>query len=172
MPYCPQCGTQVGSADKFCAACGGIQPNSQTTTGFQTAGSGQTPPPPPSSDPLQGISGHTASLLCYIPLLGWIAAIVVLASDRFRQDLKVRFHAFQGLYLFAAWMLAEWVVSPLLSAIMFGSGGGLVHLLRSVLHAAVFVGWIVMLVKLSQNQDYRLPIIGELAEKSVQEQRL
>jgi len=56
-------------------------------------------------DPLSGISPRTASILCYIPVVGWIASIIVLAADRFRNDHRVRFHAFQGLYLFVAWLI-------------------------------------------------------------------
>lgn len=109
--------------------------------------------------------------MCYIPWFGWIAAIIVLASDRFRRDFEVRFHAFQGLYLFVAWLLVDWVVSPLLRMTRYGfwqplpRGGGVLHLL-------ILAGWIVMLVKVSQGQHYRLPILGDLAERSVAEQRV
>ena len=61
---------------------------------------------------MHGISPRTASLLCYIPILGWIVSIVVLASARFRADSRVRFHAFQGLYLFVAWLIVDWVLGP------------------------------------------------------------
>ena len=39
--------------------------------------------------------------------------MVVLAADKFRNDRTVRFHAFQGLYLFVAWLIVEWVLSPI-----------------------------------------------------------
>ena len=41
-------------------------------------------------------------MLCYIPLFGVIPAIVFLASQKFRGNVKVRFDAFQSLYLFVA----------------------------------------------------------------------
>ncbi len=46
----------------------------------------------------------------------------------------------------------------------FGPLGGLLHLL-------VLAAWIVMIVKVSQGEHYGLPIIGEMAERSVEEQR-
>ena len=62
---------------------------------------------------LESLNPKTASILCYIPWVGWVAAIVVLASDRFRHDRAVRFHAFQGLYLFVAWLIADQVIRPM-----------------------------------------------------------
>jgi uncharacterized membrane protein len=148
MPYCCQCGHTVKDGDVFCERCGARQ----------------TPIPP--ADPLGGISPRTAATICYIPVVGWIAAIVVLASARFRTDRDVRFHAFQGLYLFVAWLVVDWVVSP-----FFGFMPGRHVPLGEMLKVAIFVTSIFMLVKVSQSQTVRLPILGELAERSVSEQR-
>lgn len=117
---------------------------------------------------MRDISPRTASVLCYVPLVGWLAAIVVLASPRFLRDRIVRFHAFQGLYLFVAWLLVEMVVKPMS---YLGDGFGPGRAIGGVLHLAIFVAWIVMLTKTSQDRYYSLPIVGELAERSVAEQR-
>jgi uncharacterized membrane protein len=169
MPYCCQCGTPAGPADKFCATCGSPQPASP---GASTQGAGVPKAAP--ADFLGELSGKHAALLCYIPWLGWIAAIIVLASRRYKRDTadarEVRFHAFQGLYLFVAWLIVDWVVSPALRFGMIGMGhafrplGGLLQLL-------ILAAWIVMIVKVSHSEHYRLPIIGEMAERSVEEQR-
>lgn len=155
MPYCPQCGSQVSPADQFCARCGGRQPSSSSATAAphpQFAG---------------GISNRNAALLCYIPWVGWVAAIVVLASERFRNETQVRFHAFQGLYLFVAWLMVEWVISPLL----WWDTWPLHHALPEALHLVILIAWIFMIIKVSHDENYRLPIIGELADRSVCEQR-
>ncbi|MGA3044531.1 MAG: zinc ribbon domain-containing protein, partial [Bryobacteraceae bacterium] len=101
MPFCSQCGSEVGAADVFCAKCGARQPNA----------------PPPPADPFASITPRTASILCYIPGLGWIGSIIVLASDRFRANRVVRFHAFQGLYLFVAYLIEDWVLKPVFTSI-------------------------------------------------------
>ncbi len=159
MPYCCQCGSVVGERAGFCAQCGAPQ-----FTPAQTS-----PPAQPLGDYLSGISPRTASLLCYIPLVGLIAAIIVLASARFRYDPKVRFNAFQGLYLFVAWLIADWVLSPLLGW-PFG-GFGIYKILPALLKAAIFAAWIFMMIKTSQDEYFKLPVLGDLAEKSVAEQR-
>jgi len=91
----------------------------------------------------------------------------VLSSARFRADGRVRFHAFQGLYLFVAWLLVDWVLSP-----MFRMAGTPMHqVFPGLMKAVIFGAWIFMIVKTSQDEVYKLPILGELAEKSVSEQR-
>ena len=40
-----------------------------------------------------------------------------------------------------------------------------------LLKAALMVAWIVMLVKTSHGEVYKLPILGELADRSVAEQK-
>ncbi len=151
MPFCTSCGSTVHPLDTYCAKCGGRQPHA------------------PVADPLSGISPRTASLLCYIPVLGWIAAIVVLASTRFRHDTNVRFNAFQGLYLFVAWLIVEYTFG-LFFAIPF-PGPHFHHIVPELLKVAIFGAWIFMIVKVSQDKHFKLPIVGDLAEKSLSEQR-
>jgi uncharacterized membrane protein len=119
---------------------------------------------------MSGISPRTANVLCYIPMVGWLAGIVILASSRFRNDPRVRFNAFQGLYLFVAWLLVDWVLSPILGWPL--PGPHFHHVVPVLLKVAVFGAWVFMLIKTSQDEGYKLPILGELAEKSVLEQRL
>jgi uncharacterized membrane protein len=156
MPFCPQCGSNVSATDRFCARCGGQQPSAHGAPGASAA-----------STPYPGISNRNAALLCYIPWVGWVAAIVVLASERFRHETQVRFHAFQGLYLFVAWLLVEWVIQP---ALWWGSFP-MHRLFPEALHLVILIAWIFMIVKVSHDEHYRLPIIGELADRSVREQR-
>jgi uncharacterized membrane protein len=86
----------------------------------------------------------------------------VLASDRFRQDRIVRFHGFQGLYLFVAWLLDDQVLRPILQRVPGFHLHGLIQL--------VLVGMsIFMMVKAAHDEAYSLPLFGELAQKSVTE---
>jgi len=149
MPFCSQCGNQVGPADSFCGRCGARQPTPSAPLGG----------PWPRQNGIDSVPPRTWSILCYIPCLGWIASVIVLASDRFRQDRNVRFHAFQGLYLFVAWLIADQVLGPISHIPHFP----LSHLLEAVLLAmSVF-----MMVKAAHDEPYQLPIFGELAQRSV-----
>lgn len=154
MAFCTQCGTQVGDRDTFCAKCG----SRQAAPGPQ--------PKPPAFD-VKGIEPRTAALLCYIPIVGWIASIFVLASARFRNDMETKFHAFQGLYLFVAWLVVDWVIRPMTRF----SGHSSVFNLARLLELCIMGCWIFMLVKVAQRETFKLPVLGEWAEKSVAEQR-
>jgi len=151
MPYCTRCGHQTQAQDAFCGNCGAHQ-------GIAT-GSGA--PPPITPDPFAGFSPRAAAILCYIPVIGWIAAIIVLASRKFKENHLIRFHAFQGLYLFAAWLVVDWVIGPIVRALP-----GHAHPTEVLLHALLFAVSIFMMVKASHDEAYVLPIIGELAQRS------
>jgi uncharacterized membrane protein len=97
-----------------------------------------------------------------------VVAIVVLASQRFRNDHRVRFNAFQGLYLFVAWLIVDWVLSPLMRT---PGDLGISRIFPGLLQVAVLCAWIFMIIKTAHDEVYKLPILGELAEKSVSEQR-
>ncbi|HKW99198.1 MAG TPA: hypothetical protein VJN43_15775 [Bryobacteraceae bacterium] len=148
MPFCSSCGNTVNSADQYCAKCGARQP-------------GAAPHP---ADPLSGITPRTASILCYIPVVGWIASVIVLAADKFRNNKTVRFHAFQGLYLFVAWLIVQWVLSPI-----FRGFHEPFFRIDEALHILILCVWIFMIIKTSHEERYSLPIIGELAERSAAE---
>jgi len=107
-------------------------------------------------------------MLCYIPVFGVLPAIIFLAVQKYRTNPKVRFDAFQSLYLFVAFL----VVSSVLPAFLwltfhtFGFRSLLVPLLKLVL----FLVWIYLLVKAAQEQQVHLPVIGDLAARSAAEQ--
>jgi uncharacterized membrane protein len=128
----------------YCRQCGARQPVGGTP-GMSQAG-GAKP----------GLSPRTASVLCYFPFAGWIAALYVLGSRRFRDQNDTRFHAFQGLYLFVAWLLVDW-------APWFGP----LRPLRAALKLLVIAASVFMMVKASREQRYSLPLLGELAERSL-----
>jgi uncharacterized membrane protein len=146
MPFCSQCGSQVGAADKYCSRCGAVQPPAAGSAADASA--------------VRSLNPKTASIICYIPTVGWIASIVVLASDRFREDRNVRFHAFQGLYLFVGWLIAHQVLRPLFYWTPRLHVYGLIE--------AVLLGMsIFMMVKAAHQEAYELPLFGELAQRSV-----
>ncbi len=154
MPYCCQCGKPTQDADVFCGACG----TRQAPAGAQAAAA--------------GISPRGASILCYIPIVGWIPAIIALASQKFRGNRDVRFHAFQGIYVFVAWLVVDWVIGPVHRFPFWpGAGHWQFSAIGGILKAILFFAWIFMLIKTSQGETYKLPLLGELAERSVEEQK-
>jgi uncharacterized membrane protein len=151
LPFCTNCGSEVGGSAAFCSNCGTSQPRSNAAF----------------NDFLDGMSDRTAAMLCYIPVFGVIPAIVFLASQRFRGNVRVRFDAFQSLYLFVAWLIVSSAL-PLFIASVSGWGmeQGLVHVLKALL----FLCWVYLLIKAASQQQVRLPVLGDLAARSTMEQ--
>jgi uncharacterized membrane protein len=171
MPFCTKCGRQVDEQARFCPACGAPQfegappPSGSGASAFGPPGAASSTGPSRQEDFLYRMPPRRAALLCYVPLVGWIMSIVVLASERFRHERTVRFHAFQGLYLFVLWLFADWVFGPVTAhapALRFAGG---------MLKLAVLGLWIFMMTRVHAGEDVRLPVIGELAERSVAEQK-
>jgi uncharacterized membrane protein len=152
VPFCTSCGTNVGPGAAYCQACGAPQPRQA----------------PQFTDLLDGISDRTASILCYIPVFGVIPAIVFLASQKYRKNTRVRFNAFQALYLFVAWL----IISSAAPTLLFTGfpGWGLEAFIVGILKLAVFICWIYLLIKAANQEEVRLPIIGDLAARSTTEQ--
>jgi uncharacterized membrane protein len=203
MPYCSNCGTYVLGADKFCPRCGRTQqpgaapeasaPEAQAgPPPSPTASPPPSPPPPPppgvsapslggpQAPPAATISANTAAALCYIPFVGWIAALIFLMLDPYRTQRYVRFHAFQGLYLAVVWFVAQIVFFPLdmrqhhFPNFPFGADRNInlfpffpLWGIRQIIKVLVLIAQIMGIVKTRRNQTYRLPILGELAEKSM-----
>ncbi len=159
MPFCSQCGNTVQDQDRYCPRCVSAQPQGATSAGTSWGQPGTA-----RRDPLESITPRTAAILCYIPAVGWVAAVGVLATARFRNNLDLRFHAFQALYLFAVHLLVQWAIRP-----VFQNLPGPVFRVDSVLLAIITGVGIFMMVKASQNERYSLPFLGDLAERSAHE---
>ena len=152
MPFCTNCGTKVDIKAAFCQQCGSPQQNS----------------PHQASDFLDGLSDRTACILCYIPVFGVIPAIIFLASQRFRTNYRVRFNGFQGLYLFVAWLIISSAAPTLFFSGFSNDMAG--HLVLELIKAGLIISWIFLLVKSAHEQQVRLPILGDLAARSTNEQ--
>ena len=138
----------MGARDAYCTTCGATQPSAASV---------------PANEVFPAVSDRTASICCYIPGIGWIASVIVLASQRFRHNRTVRFHAFQGLYLFVAWLLDGWVLRPMSFMVPHFPFHALIELL--LLGMSIF-----MIVKAAHDEAFSLPLFGELAHRSLAEE--
>jgi uncharacterized membrane protein len=107
---------------------------------------------------------NVAGMLAYITI---IPAIIFLVMEPYNRSRFVRFHSWQNIFLhgaaFVCW-IALFIVSAVLAFIPI-----LGHLVAFLLWAALSVGllvaWIIALIKANGGLMYKLPFIGDLAEK-------
>lgn len=114
-----------------------------------------------------GLDANVGAMLCYLPVCGinLIYSIIVLVTDKTNKI--VRFHAFQSLLLLAAYFVG--VVAVLIVATVLAQISGLLGGLFSILtwlFVIAFIGLSIYgCIKAYQGGDFKLPIIGDLADK-------
>jgi len=99
-----------------------------------------------------GFPKNIASLLCYFGF--WVTGVIFIMLEQ--SNKTVRFHAFQSVIVFGALNLAYYVFwfVPVFSRII-----------NTLLGALTFILWVVLIVRTYQGQKWKLPFIGNLAEK-------
>ena len=99
-----------------------------------------------------GLSPNTAGLLCYVG--GWISGVVFLVLEQ--RNRFVRFHAIQSIITFGTI-----TVAGILLGLIPVVGGAF----SAVIGIMGFIVWIIMIVKASSGEWYKLPWVGDAAEK-------
>lgn len=125
--------------------------------------SGNPQPVPPAGS---GIAPNVAGALSYV--LGWVTGLVFLMIEK--NDKTVRFHAYQSIFLSVAWiafLIGFNVISSILGNIPFL--GFLVAIIGVLIMLGLGLGMLVLVVmliiKAYQGQQWKLPYIGEMAER-------
>lgn len=131
----------------------------------------QNPPPVQTTKSSTGLDENIAALLSYI--FGWVSGLIFFLMEK--DSRLVRFHAMQSILfnvLFGVLAFVLWIVLFVLFLILAQVSdalttivGLLSMLLWLLLLVGVLVGWILCLVKAYQGQYFKLPIIGNFAEK-------
>ncbi len=117
----------------------------------QSAGGGAAAAPAAQSG---GLQNNLAGALAYL----WIVAIIFLLIEPYNRNKFVRFHSFQALFLGLVSIAGHivlgiipfvgWVILPFVSL-------------------AIFVVAVICAVKAYGKQEFKLPVLGELAAKQV-----
>ena len=130
MPVCPSCGGVLdGGVCRRCATAGAPAPHA--------------------------IDDNIASALCYL-LLG-VTGVLFLFLEPYNRNRKVRFHAFQAIFVNVA-IIVFWVSISLL-------GGKLALLISPLFLLVCLILWLALIWTAWQNQRIMLPLIGPMAEK-------
>jgi uncharacterized membrane protein len=82
--------------------------------------------------------------------------------EPFNKNRFVRFHAFQCLFFAVAWTVL-WIALSIVAHIPIL--GWLTILIWPLVGLAGLIIWVILLLKANQGQMYKLPVIGDLAEK-------
>jgi len=98
----------------------------------------------------------------------FIPAVVFVLIDPFKRNRFIRFHSFQSIFLALATILVATVLRILFSVLTLIPLLG--HLLAWLVIPVALLGWgilwLVLLVKALQGETFKLPLIGNFAEKA------
>jgi uncharacterized membrane protein len=168
---CPVCHNEVEGQPAFCNHCGASlsapAPAPAAPVATYTPPASSAPPAP--AAPSSGLSPNSAAALAYVTV---IPAILFLLIEPYNKTPIVRFHSFQSIGLAVVWF-ALWVVIFILSMfIAFVPGLRLIlfmfPLLQMLIGLGFFVLWLVTIIKASKGEWFKLPIIGDFAQKQAQ----
>lgn len=119
-------------------------------------------PNPNQTNPNQaGLSENAAGAIAYIT---FIPAIVFLLVPPYNASPYVRFHAWQSILLNATAAVISFFLSFVLVFFMVFGAFLLVTLTR-LIWLAWFALWLVCVVKALNGQRFKIPLLGDLAEK-------
>ena len=125
--------------------------------------------PTPAAGPPEAIGpvGPKDNFIAAAAYLTFLPAIIFVLIEPFKRNRFVRFHSFQSIFLAAATIVAAIAMRILYSvlALIPGLGYLLAWLTSTVALLAWVILWILLLVKALQGETFRLPWIGNLAEK-------
>lgn len=120
-----------------------------------------------------GLDNNVGAGLCYVGnlvcMLGLIYSIIVIVTDKTNK--LPRFHAFQSILLLVVNLvitLPAYLIMGVLIAInstVTTILGALVGLVMAVVGLGLFVFMIIAAVKAFQGQIYKIPVIGNFADK-------
>ena len=99
---------------------------------------------------------NIASALCYVFV--WVTGIIFYILEK--ENKTVRFHALQSIIVFLPLTIIVGILQGILLFIPFigWAISGLIGLL-------MFILWLILMLKAYQGEKFKLPIVGDIAEK-------
>lgn len=143
MAFCSSCGTQIADGTTTCPACS--RTTAAPVAAVQPAGAGMT--------------DNVTGMLAYVTI---IPAIIFLVTAPYNRSRFVRFHSFQCIFFCVA-LIVLWIALAIVSFVPF------IGLILLPVHLVLWLGsvvvWVILLIKANQGQMWKLPIVGDMAEK-------
>ena len=131
----------------------------------------QNPPPVQTAKSSTGLDENIAALLSYVAT--WVSGLIFFLIEK--ESRLVRFHAMQSILLSAAAMVIGvvlwflwffgWVIFASISDVLGMLVGLVLGLLLFVFSVGVVIAFVMCLIKAYQKQYFKLPVIGNFAEK-------
>lgn len=139
--FCPSCGLPLPEGSSACTSCGvaAVPSAGAGTAAFTT-----------------GLTDNLAGAIAYFT---FVPAIGFLLLEPYNKNRFVRFHSFQSIFLNIAWIVLWSALSVVRSVPLIGWAAYIFLPLLGLLL------WVVLIFKAYQGQQFKLPTLGDWAEK-------
>ena len=107
-----------------------------------------------------GLDENVEALLSYV--LGWITGIVFLVIEK--NSKFVKFHAMQSTITFLGFMVVSLILRGLSRIPVIGI---LFAVINWIVIIIAIITWIICMVKAYQGERYKLPTVGDMAERYI-----
>jgi len=115
---------------------------------------------------------NVAGLLCYLAI--WVTGIIFFLLEK--KNKTVRFHAMQSILTFLPLTIIGWIFYGLLgisyetgtvlgATYSYPTGYSVFWYIGMLINLLMFILWLILMFKAYQGEKFKLPVVGDIAEK-------
>jgi uncharacterized membrane protein len=109
-----------------------------------------------------GLEENVEAALCYLGV--WITGLIFYLIDD--KNKLIRFHALQSIFVFLPLMVLGLIFGGFFGLFSYSAGWVFLWWISWIFWVLILILWLVLMFKAFQGEKFKLPIVGDLAEKN------
>jgi uncharacterized membrane protein len=109
-----------------------------------------------------GLEENIEAVFCYLFI--WVSGLFFYFVED--KNKFIRFHALQSILVFLPLSILAWIFGGFFGIFAYGPGLYFLAWISWFFWVLVIIMWLVLMVKAYQMQQYKLPIVGDIAERN------
>ena len=108
-----------------------------------------------------GLEENFEAVLCYFGV--WITGLIFYFVED--KNKFIRFHAMQSILVFLPLTILAWIFGGFFGIFNYGPAWIFFAWISWIFWVLVLILWIILMLKAYQMQKFKVPIVGDIAEK-------
>jgi uncharacterized membrane protein len=108
-----------------------------------------------------GLEENLEAALCYFGV--WITGLIFYFVDD--KNKFIRFHAMQSILVFLPLTILAWIFGGFFGIFSYGPAWYFFWYISLIFWVLVLILWVILMLKAYQMQKFKVPIVGDIAEK-------